>query len=141
MPVVSAHLMTPRDGIEAMIHSRLGGLEAFRDITGVQRAESALLRRWAAAAPGSLLLAGDFNLTVEHPLYRHEWSSYANAFSEAGLGLGQTKFTRLFGIRIDHILCGTGWRPVDCWVGPDVGSDHRPVLADLSWIGTSADPP
>ena len=34
-------------------------------------------------------------------------------------------------VRIDHILAGPGWRCGRCWVGPDVGSPHRPLLADL----------
>ncbi len=80
-------------------------------------------------------MAGDFNLTAEHPLYRRDWSGYVNAFSGASWGLGETMFTRRIGLRIDHVLAGPDWRPVRCWVGPDVGSAHRPVLADLSWSG------
>ena len=41
---------------------------------------------------------------------------------------------RVFGVRIDHVLTGDGWRCRRCWVGPDVGSDHLPLLADLSLI-------
>ena len=141
IPVVSAHLMTPRFGLEAIIRSPIGGAEAFRRVAGVQRAESALLRRWVANAPGSLLLAGDLNLTPEHPLYRRDWSDYANAYSDSGLGLGRTMSTRRIGLRIDHVLCGPGWWPEVCWVGSDVGSAHLPVLADLSWVGTSAGRP
>jgi vancomycin resistance protein VanJ len=49
--------------------------------------------------------------------------------------------THRIGLRIDHVLCGPGWWPEVCWVGPDVGSAHLPVLADLSWVGTSAGQP
>jgi len=35
-------------------------------------------------------------------------------------------------IPIDHILVGTGIRVFKREVGPDVESDHRPVLADLA---------
>lgn len=135
IPVVSVHLMTPRKGLEAIIRSPSGGIGAFRDVASVQRLESGLLRRWVADASVSILMAGDFNLTAEHPLYRRDWSGYANAFSGASWGLGETMFTRRIGLRIDHVMGGSDWRAVHCWVGPDVGSAHRPVLADLSWVG------
>jgi endonuclease/exonuclease/phosphatase (EEP) superfamily protein YafD len=43
-------------------------------------------------------------------------------------------------VRIDHILAGPGWQAERCWVGPDVGSPHRPVIADLIWTGPVAGP-
>jgi endonuclease/exonuclease/phosphatase (EEP) superfamily protein YafD len=81
------------------------------------------------------VIAGDFNMPTDSDIYQLYWSSYTNAFSAAGLGFGYTKFTRWHGIRIDHILAGPGWRCRRSWVGPDVGSDHRPVLAELTWVG------
>jgi vancomycin resistance protein VanJ len=137
--VVSAHLMTPRNGLEAMIRSPVGGLKEFRKVATTQRFESELLRDWIAKSPGSIVLAGDLNLTAEHPLFRRDWSGYANAFSETGWGLGRTMSTRKIGLRIDHILSGPEWMSVRSWVDRDVGSAHRPFLADLSWIGLPAD--
>ena len=77
------------------------------------------------------MLAGDFNLTAEHSLFHRDWSGYRDAFSWASWGLGHTMFTRHMGLRIDHILCGPAWRPRRCDIGPDVGSAHVPVVADL----------
>jgi vancomycin resistance protein VanJ len=131
VPVVGVHLMTPRRGLEAIVNSPFRGIAAFRDITSVQRCESALVRRWVDECPGSILLAGDFNLTVEHPLFRRDWSDLTDGFSQTSWGLGYTMFTRHVGLRIDHILCGSDWRPIQCRVGPDVGSAHRPVIADV----------
>jgi endonuclease/exonuclease/phosphatase (EEP) superfamily protein YafD len=81
-----------------------------------------------------LIVAGDFNLTP--------WSEYFSDALEAsglhdaalGFGLGRSwpaQFAPL-GIRIDHCLLSRQWlsRRVD--VGPSLGSDHLPVLADLS---------
>ncbi len=133
LPIVSVHLMTPRSGLEAIIESGSEGIDAFRAIADIQRLESGLVRRWVEDSPGSVLLAGDFNLTAEHALFRRDWSSYADAFSRTGWGLGHTMFTRRIGLRIDHILCGDDWRPTRCWVvGTDVGSAHRAVIADLA---------
>ena len=136
-PIVAVHLMTPRAGLDAIIRSPLGGLETFQKVTDIQRSESELLRRWIAEDSGATLLAGDFNLTPEHPLYRRDWSDFRNAFSQTGWGLGHTMFTRRIGLRIDHVLCGSQWRPEACRVGLDVGSAHRPVVAVLSWEGPS----
>jgi len=135
IPIIDVHLMTLRAGLQATIESPHRGLSKFREVAAVQRFESTLVRRWAEESPESVLLGGDFNLTTEHPLYQCDWSAYANAFSRTGWGLGHTMFTRKIGLRIDHVLGGAGWRPVRCRVGPDVGSQHRPVVVDLAWQG------
>jgi|GEM_PF-5171222 len=36
-----------------------------------------------------------------------------------------------FGIRINHVLASREWQVVTAWVGPNLGSEHRPVFADL----------
>jgi len=131
IPFISVHLMTPRRGLEPLIEWRGGGIDSFREIASVQRFESELLRRWVEGAPESIVLAGDFNLTAEHSLFRRDWSAYRDAFSWTSWGLGHTMFTRHIGLRIDHILCGPAWRPRRYDVGPDVGSAHLPVVADL----------
>jgi endonuclease/exonuclease/phosphatase (EEP) superfamily protein YafD len=81
------------------------------------------------------IIAGDLNLPPDSAIYRKFWAGYRNAFSEAGLGFGYTEWPRMrklrFGLRIDHVLAGGGWRPRSCWVGPDVGSDHLPLIAEL----------
>jgi endonuclease/exonuclease/phosphatase (EEP) superfamily protein YafD len=83
-----------------------------------------------------LILAGDFNMTADSPTYRETLSRYGNAFSRSGFGFGHTerpfKHGSLFGIRIDHVLFGPDWQPCRCWVGPELGSDHLPVIADLA---------
>jgi endonuclease/exonuclease/phosphatase (EEP) superfamily protein YafD len=133
------HLETVREGLEAVLSSKrrpwkgAPGLSANIDL---RARESEVASRWVGEVSGPVLIAGDFNLPADSDIFQLFWSPYTDAFSSAGLGLGYTKFTRWHGIRIDHILAGPGWRCRRCWVGPDVGSDHRPVLADLVWIGT-----
>jgi endonuclease/exonuclease/phosphatase (EEP) superfamily protein YafD len=87
---------------------------------------------------GSKIIVGDLNVPPESAIYRRFWVGYHNAFSEAGLGFGYTEWPRMrklrFGIRIDHILTTCDWRPRRCWVGPDVGSDHLPLIADLACV-------
>ena len=84
---------------------------------------------------------GDFNLPVESAIYRRSWGSFHNALSETGLGLVPTKHTRWHGVRIDHVLAGPGWQAIRAWVGPGLGGDHRPVIADLRWVGGPIEEP
>jgi vancomycin resistance protein VanJ len=128
-------LLSPSDSLRAIgVHPERLGHELQENIE-VRRVQSELVSRWAEAFPGPKLLAGDFNLPVESAIYRRYWSRYSDAFSVVGWGLGHTRFTSWHGVRIDHILVGPGWQVERCEVGPDVGSDHRPVIADLLLLG------
>ena len=128
------HLETVREGLEAVLSSKSRPWRAAPELSAnidLRASESEAASGWASEVSGPVLIAGDFNLPCDSGIFRLFWSTYTDAFSSAGLGFGYTKFTRWHGIRIDHILAGSGWCCRRCWVGPDVGSDHRPVLADL----------
>jgi vancomycin resistance protein VanJ len=140
--IVNVHLATVREGLsEAMRRAWKAAPTLEANIQ--QRAfESGLARAWAARAEGlgsgslvPLLVMGDFNMPVESAIYRRFWSSFTNAFSEVGFGFGMTKKTKWHGIRIDHVLLGPGWACQRAWVGPGIGGDHRPMIADLRWRG------
>jgi endonuclease/exonuclease/phosphatase (EEP) superfamily protein YafD len=134
--LLNVHLETPRPGIEAMMTNLWRGRDEMRQLTSVRSLESSLaLNLLGHAAVGPAIVAGDFNMPVESAIYRENWSGFVNAFSKVGLGLGHTKTTRWFGTRIDHVLTGTSFRPVRCWVGPEMGNDHRPVVADVEFLG------
>ena len=86
------------------------------------------------AQHGPLLVAGDFNLTP--------WSEYFSAALEesglhdAALGFGLTRswpaqFAPL-GIRIDHCLLSRHWQARTTALGPSLGSDHLPLVADVA---------
>lgn len=139
------HLETVRDGLEAVMSRKWRGAPELTANIALRERESEAASRWVLPFIGlgdretarPVLISGDFNLPTDSDIYQLYWAEYTNAFSSAGLGFGYTKFTRWFGIRIDHVLAGPGWRCRRCWVGPDVGSDHRPVLADLEWVGSA----
>ncbi len=91
------------------------------------------LVRFSKAATGPLIVAGDFNLTP--------WSEYFSDALEAsglhdaarGFGLARSwpaQFAPV-GLRIDHCLLSPQWRSVSTRVGPWLGSDHLPIVADL----------
>jgi endonuclease/exonuclease/phosphatase (EEP) superfamily protein YafD len=135
----NVHLETPRRGLSAVLDR-----ETILDLTEADRAEawieyrrleSADVAQWLAGFPEPKIIAGDFNMPIDSTIYRESWQSYANAFDQTGFGLGYTKQAVIrghcFGLRIDHILTSAPWQACRCWVGPDLGSDHLPMLADL----------
>lgn len=130
--LVNLHLETPRRGLEGIFRRRFGRIES-NSIT--REIESRQVAAWAREGEGPLLVAGDFNLPVESRIYRESWGGLRNAFSDAGRGFGFTRDNGWIQVRIDHVLAGPGWRVRRAWVGPDVGSDHRPVVAELELEG------
>jgi endonuclease/exonuclease/phosphatase (EEP) superfamily protein YafD len=139
----NVHLETPRHEIEAFLDDGLAAESGMRAGLAERWEQSAVVSRAAAdTGDGATVVAGDFNLVPHSAILRSHWRGYADAFPAAGLGFGFTKLTRWWGVRIDRVLTGPAMRPVACRVGPDVGSDHRPVIADLVWIrgGVAARP-
>jgi endonuclease/exonuclease/phosphatase (EEP) superfamily protein YafD len=133
--VTNVHLATVRRGLATLLHNRRAGPAALTEGSAERMLEAEAASAWAKRGTGPALVMGDFNTPVESAIYRRHWSSWENAFSTAGLGFGGSKFTRWHGIRIDHVLAGPGWRVLRAWVGPGFGGDHRPMLADLRWMG------
>lgn len=129
------HLETPRDALD-----NFGDLSSIPSLGPLTRAnteerelESRVAREWIFRGEAwPTIVAGDFNLPVESAIYRRHWSSLRNAFSRGGLGIGNTKHTRRWGIRIDHILTTPEFVTHRAAIGRDVGSDHRPISAELS---------
>jgi endonuclease/exonuclease/phosphatase (EEP) superfamily protein YafD len=132
LTVASVHLETPRKGIEAVQHREPDAADELHSNIVSRGRESRIVSNWLAEVPGPLLIAGDFNLPSDSVIYREHWTRWADAFAVAGWGYGWTKYTRWWGIRIDHILFDPAqWEVLEARVGEDVGSDHRPVVARL----------
>lgn len=130
----NVHLESPRKGLEAIIKKGLGGLLEIIRIRKLQEEESIIVSQWIKSHR-QVLIAGDFNMRETNPAYKKYWSMFSDAFLKTGLGFGYTYYTRWHGIRIDRLLCGDDWRVIHSEVGPDIGSDHRPVVADVEFIG------
>lgn len=155
---VNLHLETPRKGLtgytrsDGFIPDDLGSLlnekslPTDADISNAERlAANVSIREreteraslWSIRGDKSVpvIVAGDFNMPVESTIYRRFWATYTDAFEAAGSGFGFSKIEGfLLRARIDHILENPAApRPVGTWIGPDFGSDHRPVIADLQW--------
>ncbi len=129
-PIVNLHLETPRSGIERV---RWGGEVAplARNIllrgVGARR-----IAGWVAEQAPAAIVAGDFNLPPESVIYRESWSRCQDAFAARGKGFGYTRILPKWAARIDHVLsCGSDYEAVSATVGPDLGSDHLPLIVDL----------
>ena len=95
----------------------------------------AAMAREAAAESGPVIVTGDFNSS--------RWSYKSKPLRDAGLveaakgrspGPTWMRSNPILGIPIDRILFrgqGTGCRNFE--IGPDLGSDHRPVMAEITW--------
>ncbi len=137
----SVHLLSPHEGLEAVLDRKTLLRPSDGPILDAEieqrRAESEDAHRFVRSFGSAPILAGDFNMPVDSAIYRRYWAELRDGFSAAGLGFGYTEWPRksvgLVGVRIDHVLTGRGWRCRRCWVGPDVGSDHLPLLADVAW--------
>jgi vancomycin resistance protein VanJ len=130
--VLVLHLATVRDGLEALRYERFGGVDRMLANIELRRWESEIARAWGDAAKGPMLVMGDLNMPVESAIYRRYWGDLSNAFDECGSGLGHTKHTRLFGVRIDHVLMNDALRCDAIAVGEHGDSDHSPIVATLT---------
>lgn len=130
--VLALQLETAREGFEAFLSDKLGGVPKMEQNAELRRWESQLATEWAAQhAKSPLLVAGDFNMPVESAIYKASWSHLQNAWSRCGTGFGWTKRTKKIGARIDHLLYDERWGCADAQLAPDIGSDHRGVVVDL----------
>lgn len=132
----NVHLETPRKGFEGLLGGRPSGADVrrLRDNTTLRDIESSLARRWVAGRHDPTIVAGDFNTPVESRIFRRNWGDLTDAFSRAGAGFGMTKYNGWIRARIDHVLSGPEWRADRAVVGPDLGSDHRPLIVDLTLL-------
>ena len=153
---VNLHLETARKGLESLLGSEglvpdiatgvpspeqgqrvsQSGIDPVALNARVREGEAERASVWSARKMDEVpvIIAGDFNMPVESSIYRRYWSGLTNAFDSKGLGFGFSKHEgSLLRLRIDHVLSAPKWfRVRGAWVGADVGSDHRPMIADVT---------
>jgi endonuclease/exonuclease/phosphatase (EEP) superfamily protein YafD len=89
--------------------------------------------------PLTVIVAGDLNATRWSHGMEPLWNAGLND-SSLGFGAGSTWMRgHLLAVPIDHVLYrGAKDKPglANCrkhWIGPDLGSDHRAVIAEIGW--------
>jgi endonuclease/exonuclease/phosphatase (EEP) superfamily protein YafD len=125
----SVHLPTLRHGFERLTK---GEVDRFcEQIAWRLHQRDRLLAGLDEVGDVPLLFGGDFNATPDSPLVDPLRARYRSAFELAGWGYGYTRPTAFPWARIDQIWVDDGWAVARCWVGPDLGADHLPVLAEV----------
>ena len=87
--------------------------------------------------------AGDRRGRPEHdprePAARPDPSTISGRVRSRGPRLRLHLAPRFPFARIDHVMVGPEWSVGRCWVGPDLGSDHLPMIAEVTLL-TGAGP-
>lgn len=126
--LASVHLPTLRPGFYRAMECDFEGLRMHRDWWRSELRR--VLDQLAETESAPMLLAGDFNMPDDDSTMASLSETFHSAFAEAGWAYGYTRPSRLSWVRIDHIFGSPEWTFLRCWVGPDLGSDHLPMLAD-----------
>lgn len=99
--------------------------------------------QWIAdqCASADVILAGDFNATVDHMdrlgtdgATLGQCHDALSATGNGGVGTWSTAWPRLLGTPIDHVMATRAWTPSGSVVLTsldDAGTDHRPVIVQL----------
>ena len=127
--VVSAHLPTLRKGLMRSMEGDVAGLKVHIDHWRheMRRVVDAL----AEIADRPFLVGGDFNMPPDDSTMAGLRGACLFGFEEAGWGYGYTRPTNSPWFRIDDILASPDWVFTRCWVGPNLGSDHLPLVAEV----------
>jgi endonuclease/exonuclease/phosphatase family metal-dependent hydrolase len=139
--VLVAHPLPPRPTLRGITANP----ETSRHIDGLSH---------LALASAPTVILGDFNMTMKNPMYaRLREAGLIDAFVASGRGAGRTFPVRpgkmrsinhrMYWVplpaftRIDYIWHTPELTSHCCWVGPNNGSDHLPVLAEISLTVTT----
>ncbi len=134
--LLNVHFATARHGLNGFRQFGLGGIATTKENIDLRRWESEVAREWTHRTSAPLIVAGDFNMPAESAIYRSTWGELTNAFDACGSGFGYSKETVLHGVeygtRIDHVAYDGHWKCHAARLGPEMGSDHRGIFAELS---------
>ncbi|HSV73858.1 MAG TPA: endonuclease/exonuclease/phosphatase family protein [Chthonomonadales bacterium] len=129
--VVSVHFVTALGG--GSIAQNAAGIARYaRGMAEVRvRQADSLLERLNKPGP-PVVVCGDFNTPPRGKAYERLSGLMRDAFAERGRGWGLTYRRDLPLWRIDYVWCGRGAEPVSAWAVRAPGSDHLPVVAEVS---------
>lgn len=135
LTLFNLRLKTPREGLLEVRHHGWNGAAELEKNSEQRRTQSEILSRWIQQAEGRVLVAGDFNTLPDSTIWSDYWANFTDAWTQAGAGFGHTYRNKRTALRIDHQLAGPGWQCTRCWLGPPVGSEHLPLVAEWEWVG------
>jgi endonuclease/exonuclease/phosphatase (EEP) superfamily protein YafD len=118
LTVLATHPLAPTDRERARLR------DAQLDFAG----------EWAAGRTGPVVVVGDFNATPWSSPFRSLLATGDLTNSQRGFGLQPSFSSRshlLMRVPIDHLVHSPALEVTDRRLGPDLGSDHFPLLVDL----------
>jgi endonuclease/exonuclease/phosphatase (EEP) superfamily protein YafD len=127
--VASVHMPTIRPGLYRFLEGDTSGLTF--QVKWWRSELGRVVSKLRASGDTPILIGGDFNMPSDDSSMATLTSIFRFGFEEAGLGYGYTRPSRTPWFRIDHILASPQWNFTRCWVGPDCGSDHLPLIAEV----------
>lgn len=82
------------------------------------------------------IVAGDLNMSQHSIIYSSLAVEMTDAFRETGVGLGATWPTNPLGpvLRLDYVWVSDDFYVLHADRGPDLGSDHLPVIAEIELL-------
>ncbi|MBN8249354.1 MAG: endonuclease/exonuclease/phosphatase family protein [Verrucomicrobia bacterium] len=91
--------------------------------------------RWAAEHRGAAVVLGDLNVTPWSPVFHALLREGRLRRPHPGWGIVATWQLQnpLISLPLDHCLVSPGIAVTRLTVGPEVGSDHRPLSVELAW--------
>ncbi len=127
--VASPHLPTARYGLERLARGDFSWMKLQTNWRWKQF--GILVPALHSTIEDAVIVGGDFNMPSDSPMFNIIKRDYYFGFDQVGRGCGYTRPASFPWIRIDHILATPRVHFVWCRVGPDVGSDHLPLLAEV----------
>jgi vancomycin resistance protein VanJ len=131
--VLNLHLASPHKPFDFALEGSASGHRAIEKNSVLRLTQSGIIRDYINHLGPCVIVAGDFNTPDDSRVFRESWEGLEDAFQTTGWGFGYTYHANGTSIRIDHLLLASGLRSRRCWVGPSIGSPHRPVIAELEW--------
>ena len=127
--VANAHLPTMSNGFLGITKGDFAWVRYYTEWRRKQTIK--LIDALRQTEPAPVILAGDFNMPPDSPFMGQIRDRYTSGFEAAGWGYGYTRPSRLCWIGIDRVLASPECTFVASRVGPRVGSDHRPIDAEV----------
>lgn len=127
--VASPHLPTARYGLERLVRGDFSWMNLQSNWRWKQF--GILVPALHSTIEDAVIVGGDFNMPSDSPMFSMLKRDYYFGFDQVGWGCGYTRPVSFPWIRIDHILATPRVHFVSCRVGPNVGSDHLPLIAKV----------
>ena len=100
----------------------------------LRNAQARVIRAEIEASPYPVIVVGDFNSVALSYAYWTISSGLLDAWNETHPWEWGATFEKMgVGLRIDYILSSPSLRPTACETKQTTGSDHKPVVATLTW--------